>query len=230
MAKKKISDLCIVVQARLGSQRVRRKMLKPFAGTTLVELLFDKLKKSSIFPIDQFYFSCYEEELKKIAINHKINIFHRSKESAFCEDDMKLIYEWHNKLPFKYVMLISACNPFLKIETIDSCIETFLNSDKDGCLGVFEKKTYYWDKNKSPLTDWKGLPIMNNKLVDPVYECAHALYCTRLDLIKDGFFMDNKSPPSPELFVMEELESFDIDYPWQFNLAESILQAGFHES
>ena len=39
---KNINDVCILVQARLGSQRVPGKMLRPFAGTTLVDILFKK--------------------------------------------------------------------------------------------------------------------------------------------------------------------------------------------
>ena len=40
---KDINDICILVQARLGSTRVPGKMLRPFAGTTLVDILFEKL-------------------------------------------------------------------------------------------------------------------------------------------------------------------------------------------
>ena len=40
---KDINDICILVQARLGSERVPGKMLRPFANTTLVDILFDKL-------------------------------------------------------------------------------------------------------------------------------------------------------------------------------------------
>ena len=61
---------------------------------------------------------------------------------------------------------------------------------------------------------------MNTKIVDPVYEAAHCLYATPMEIIKDGFFMDDKSPADPYLFCMEELESFDIDEPWQFDVAE----------
>ena len=42
---KDIKDICILVQARLDSQRVPGKMLRPFADTTLVDILFEKLKK-----------------------------------------------------------------------------------------------------------------------------------------------------------------------------------------
>ena len=35
--------------------------------------------------------------------------------------------------------------------------------------------------------------------------------------------MDDNLPPKPELFVIEnELEVFDIDYEWQFQVAEKL--------
>jgi spore coat polysaccharide biosynthesis protein SpsF (cytidylyltransferase family) len=67
---KRIEDICILVQARLGSQRVPGKMIRPFAGTTLVDVLFEKLNKSTVIPKSNIYFSAYEDELKQIASNH----------------------------------------------------------------------------------------------------------------------------------------------------------------
>lgn len=220
---KNINDICIVIQARLGSQRVPGKMLRPFAGTTLVDILFEKLKASKIIPQKNIYFSAYEKELKEVGKKHNINIFDRSEKSAFSEGEpLSEIYEWHDKLPFKYIILVSACNPLLKIETIDSFVKHFLQSNSEGGFAVFEKKTYYWDKNKKPITNWNGATIMNTKFVEPVYEAAHCLYASRIDIIGDGFWMDTNLPPQPELFVMEELEAFDIDYEWQFKLGEEL--------
>ena len=222
MVNKKIEDICVLVQARMGSQRVPGKMLRPFAETTLTDILFDKLTQSTILPKSNIYFSAYEDELKEVGAKHNINIFHRSKDSAFAETDMKLIYEWHDKLPFKYVVLISACNPLLTIETIDGFLKSFIESDKEGAFAVFEKKTYYWDQQGKPITDWKNASIMNTKLVDPIYEAAHCLYASRLDIIEKGYWMDTNYPPQPELYVMKELEAFDIDYEWQFQLGEQL--------
>ena len=222
---KDIKDVCIVVQARLSSERVPGKMLRSFAGTTLVDILFEKLKQSKVIPASNIFFSAYEEELKQVGANHGINIFDRSKESAFSEGEpLSEIYEWHDKLPFNYVVLISACNPLLKIETIDSFIKTYLNSDKEGAFAVFEKKTYYWSKEGKAITDWGSSTIMNTKYVDPIYEAAHCLYASRLDIIKNGYWMDDKLPPAPELFVMDELETFDIDYEWQFKVGEQLYE------
>lgn len=218
---KNINDICLIVQARLGSTRVPGKMLRPFAGTTLVDILFNKLKSSKVIPKENIYFSAYEDELKEVGKKHGINIFDRSKQSAFSEGEpLTEIYEWHDKLPFKYAVVVSACNPLLKIETIDNFFEEYLNSDKDGLFGVFEKKTYYWNTDGEPITDWGGLQIMNTKIIEPVYEAAHCLYASRLDVIKDGNWMDSQSPPKPELFTVDELETFDIDYEWQFKVGE----------
>lgn len=222
MGNKNINDVCIIVQARMGSQRVPGKMLRPFSDTTLTDILFDKLTKSTIIPKSNIYFSVYEDELKEIGKKYGINIFDRSKESAFAETDMKLIYEWHNKLPFKYIVLISACNPLLTVKTIDSFLKSFIESDKEGAFAVFEKKTYYWNKQGKPITDWQEVSIMNTKNIEPIYEAAHCLYASRLDIIEQGYWMDKNYPPQPELFVMKEIEAFDIDYEWQFQLGEQL--------
>ena len=142
---KKIDDVCVVVQARLGSQRVPGKMLRPFANSTLTDILLDKLKFSQVIPKKNIFFSAYEQELKDVAHKHRIQIYDRSEKSANSEGDpLSEIYEWHDKLPFKYVVLISACNPFLKLQTIDDFFQKYLMSDNDGQFAVFEKKQYYW--------------------------------------------------------------------------------------
>ena len=65
---------------------------------------------------------------------------------------------------------------------------------------------------------------MNTKLVDPVYEAAHCLYASRMDIIGDDYWMSKEYPPQYHLFVMDELESFDIDYEWQFTVGEKLYE------
>lgn len=221
---KDIKDVCLLVQARMGSQRVPRKMLKPFADTTLTHVLFDKLTSSSVIPKENIVFSAHEQELVDVADQYGLYVFNRSLASAGEDNNMQLIYEWHDKIPYKYCVLVSACNPLLKIETIDKFFTEFLESDKEGAFAVFPKKTYYWNEQGESITDWKDLRIMNTKCVDPIYEAAHCLYASRLDIIKDGYWMDTNYPPQPHLFKMEELEAFDIDYEWQFKIGETLYE------
>lgn len=219
-------DVCVIVQARLGSQRIPQKMIRDFAGTTLTDLAIEKVRQCNSFPISNFYLSAHEPELKFIAARHGINVFHRSEASANSEGTpMTEMYEWWDKLPFQYCVLINACTPFLEPRTIDNFFESYLKSDSDGMFGVIEKKNYFWNSNKKIITPLKEA-VMNTKTADVIYEAAHCLYAGRMDKIGEDIWMgDFNAPGSIELFPMEEQEVFDIDYEWQFKIAESLYRS-----
>ena len=222
---KNINDVCVLVQARLSSERVPGKMIRPFAGTTITDISIENILKSEIIPKENFYLSEYEKELVEIGEKHGVNIYHRSEKSANSEGTpMTEIYEWWDKLPFKYVVLISACCPLLKTETIDKFFKSYIESDSDGMFAVMEKKNYFWRTDGSsliPLTE----AVMNTKTVNPVYEAAHCLYAGTLEGIGRGVWMgDFAKKGDIELVTVPEEEVFDIDYEWQFDLYEVIYE------
>lgn len=220
---KNLDEIAIIVQARLNSQRVPRKMIRPFSGSNLFGIVLDKLLQSKIIPRHNIIGSVFEQELIDELDKRELSYWHRSKESANEDEDLKLIYEWHNKLfaKYKYVILISGCNPLLKVETIDKFIEQFVLQLEDNLFAVIKKKTYYWDQNGKMITNWpEGQKIMNTKTVEPIYEAAHCLYASDLDLIEKEQFMVDFTKENLKLFEIDELEAFDIDYEWQFKIAE----------
>lgn len=223
----KLDRTAFIVQARMNSQRVPGKMLRPFADTTLFGLILDKLLQSNIIPSDQIIASVHEEELFHEA-NTKRNIrtFDRSYNSANAENTVQEIYEWHDKLPYDYVVLISGCNPLLKVETIDAFVKQFVEQEEENLFAAIEKKQYYWNQQGKLIVPWpEGLNIMNTKAVEPTLEAAHVMYASRMDIIKDGLFMgDFQKDGDIKLFPMEELEAFDIDYEWQFKVGEILYE------
>lgn len=230
---KNIDDIAFIVQARLNSERVPNKMLKPFAGSNLFGIVLDKLLTSDVIPSENIIASVHEEELFHEA-NTKRNIrtYTRSYESANNDNDLKTIYEWHNKLPHRFVVLISACNPLLDVGTIDAFVRQYVKQEEENLFAVFEKKTYYWNKEGALITPWpEGQTIMNTKAVEPIFEAAHVLYASRMDLIKEDRFMgDFEAPGGIKLFEMSEREAFDIDYEWQFKVAEQLYEKSLHNS
>ena len=221
---KNLKDIAVIVQARTNSQRIPNKMLRPFANTNLFELTLSKLLKSKIIPQQNIIASVYEDELKQIANNLNINIYNRSHESANNDNSLQKIYEWHDKLPFKYVIKVNGCSPLLKIETIDKFIQQFIKQKEENLFGVIETKDYYWNKEGKLITPWpKNQTIMNTKAVETTYKAAHVLYASRMDLIKNNMFMgDFQKKGGIKLYPMDELECFDIDYEWQFKVGEKI--------
>ena len=222
-------DVCIIVQARMGSERVPGKMLKPFAGTTIMDICLEKLANSKVLPKENILISVWEEELKETANKHGLNVFNRSRESAFSEGTpMTTMYEWWNKVDYKYCILVNACAPFMKIETIENFYKTYIDSTEDGLFGVIEKKNYFWDNNSSLITEWPaGQAVMNTKYVGKTYEAAHCLYAGKLDKIGDGVWMGDFSKAGDiKLFPMEEKEVLDIDYQWEFDMCENLYKGG----
>ena len=224
---KRIEDVCFVIQARLGSERTPGKMMNPFAGSSLVQIACEKIKKSSVIPNENFYFSAYDKEITDVVEESGLQVYHRSEKSALAEGPMQVVMEYHDKLDYEYLVVISACSPLLNISTIDKFVKSYLESENDGMFAVFEKRNYFWDKDHNMITKWpKGLDALNTKFVETTYEAAHCLYAGKMSTIRDGIWMAN--PPftknKPELFVVPELEAFDIDYPWQFDVAEVLYE------
>jgi CMP-N-acetylneuraminic acid synthetase len=223
---KDINEVAIIIQARLSSKRIPKKMIKDFAGTTLTDIFLQKVKQCKSFPMNNFYLSVCEPELVNIGKKYDVNIFNRSKESADSEGTpMSLMYEWWNKLPHTYGILINACVPFLRPETIDLFVEEYIRCSNDGMFAVMNKKNYFWNKDGSLLTPLTE-DVMNTKTVGVTYEAAHCLYAGRLDKIGKGIWMgDFNNTGEIKLFPIEEREALDIDYPWQFELCEKLWES-----
>ena len=224
---KNIQDTVFIIQARTQSTRVPNKMLRPFAHSSLFEIAIEKVLQSSIIPRDNFYLSVMDDELIDIAKKHNVNYFVRSEESTQEPVTLQKALEWHNKLPFKHFVIINACNPLLNVETIDNFVKQFLEVDSNGLFGVFEKKTFLFDSEGKMLNRFFGedkyLATLETKFVETCYEAAHSLYAGSTEDIANGIYMGNfKEQGNPNFFVMDEIECFDIDWPWQFEIAEKL--------
>jgi CMP-N-acetylneuraminic acid synthetase len=216
------ASVAYIIQARLGSARLPRKMLRPFAGTTLLDIALEKIKRSSRISLDRFYLAVHEDELVAVGRRHGVQVFHRSAKSAAGEDLLD-VYEWHDRLPCDYVVKINACAPLLSVETIDTFVTTYLESHLEGLFGVVEEHDYFWNADGVMVTPWpSGLSIMNTKRVEATYRAAHCLYAGRRQRISSGIWMGTfRQRDDPALFPMRALEAFDIDVLWQFEMCEA---------
>lgn len=221
---KRIEDIAFIIYARLGSQRVPRKMLRPFANTTLIDLALSKVQCSKVIPKENFYLCAHETELIDSGENRGVQIFKRGEASANEDSHLPTLMEWWDKLPFTYCVAISPCHPFLRIETIDTFIKTYRESEYDGMFTVVARKNYFWDTDGKLITPWpEGEDLLNTKAVGITYEGAHCMWAGRLDTIGGGKWMGSfQKTHDPALYVItEEREALDIDYEWQFNLCEA---------
>jgi CMP-N-acetylneuraminic acid synthetase len=224
---KNIEEVCFIIQARKESTRVPNKMLRDFAGSNLITIAIDKILNSKLIPRENFYLSIMDEEFFEIAKIKDVKTFKRSVESTKEPVTLRSVFEWYKELPYKYYVIINACNPLLSLETIEDFARMFLSSDSRGLFGVLEKKTFFFDKNGLMISNFLGperyKATLETKMVEPLYEAAHSLYAGTMEDIGKGVYMGSfSSNEDPKLYEIEEIESFDIDWPWQFKVAEEL--------
>ncbi len=217
----------VVIQARLSSQRCDRKMIRDFAGTTLLDILLSKVKETSI-DNNSVYVSVYEKELVNICKKYPFNIFERSSVSANSEGaSVTEIFEWWDVLPLDNIVMINACCPFLRSSTIESFYEDYLQIPNNGMFAVFKKRNYIWnDQNELVTPVSKNL---NTKNIQEIKEAAHILYAGSLQDMGNNVWMGDLTKKD-EVFLwdkVKEKECLDIDYEWQFNMCETLYKGGF---
>ena len=117
-------------------------MLRSFADSTLFEIALDKILTSNFIPQENFYASLYDDELKQIAKDKGVKIYHRSEESVGESNDTRVVSEWHNKLNYKYFVSINPCCPLLRIKTIEALAQHYMNIPEKGLFGVHRVKNF----------------------------------------------------------------------------------------
>ena len=113
------------------------------------------------------------------------------------------------------------------LDTVVTVVSDLVDRDTidDALLGVFEKKTFLFDSEHKMMNDFYGddkyLATLETKFVETTFEAAHTLYAGSLEDLRNNIYMGSfKEKNNPDFYVMEELECFDIDWPFQFDVAE----------
>lgn len=225
---KDIKKIAFIIQARLNSSRLPFKMIKNFKdGENLLDKAIRKFVDSELIPNENIFISVGEEKLIEIARKYPVKVFERSAKSYLNESKLQDIFEWHEDLSkeYDYYFMINGCSPFIKIETINEFLKQFLSTSSEGLFAVLERKTIAWDSNLKMINSKNNLKTLNTKEANKIYLPAHVLYAGKIIKIKKGIHMGTFNDTNdPELFIItDELECWDIDYEWQFNVANSLL-------
>lgn len=198
-------------------------MLKPFADTTLTDIVLEKLAQLG----DDVFFAGYEDEFRKRCETHGVRFVKRDEESIYIDRPIVEILSFLGKVDFDHLLLVSSCAPFLRSDTI----ETFLkNCVAHGCAPAFsvaKHRKYFMDANRKPVNFNPTIPTLNTKTVQPLYECLDALYFfNRHEFLSTGRYWDWQEVRLIEMTDKREL--FDIDTEEDFRMAESLWRA-LHE-
>ena len=207
--------------ARLGSTRVKNKMIKPFGKTTLVEIALKRINQLKNF--DEIYFAVYEDELIDIAkkIINPNSIIRRSKESADADYPITKVLDYLKNIEFDYCMWINSCHALLKAETIDKAINFFKENSFKSMTSVKKRTSWFYDEEMKPLNNTNPTQLRTEKS-PPVYEVAHAFHVfNKKYLFQTNSYWSNIKN-DPYLYVVSDLEALDVDNEADFIISEAV--------
>ncbi|TEY03979.1 cytidylyltransferase domain-containing protein [Campylobacter sp. US33a] len=219
----KISAL---IPVRSGSQRVKNKNIRPFAGSSLLEIKIKqmlRIKKAGF--IDEIVVNSNSDEMLEIARYLGAKTVKRDEYFALDLTPNEEIYENYAKnLDCDVVCFCDVTNPLIKDETILRAISLYKNLEQEfdsvvsaNVVRFFmykDGKTLNYDENHKPRS--QDLPL--------ILALNYAIH-----ILKKDFMLKHKRIVGfkPYLFEIDKMEALDIDENLDFEIAE-ILYSKFY--
>jgi CMP-N-acetylneuraminic acid synthetase len=213
--------ISLVINARLQSSRLPRKLLRPFAETTLIEIALKKINNMDFF--EQRYFAVAEEELKQLVMNYpNVKLLERSLESVKPGyGEHKVIYEHYAWIESDFIFWFNPCHPLLSMETVARAVKIFKGTQYNSYTAVVPTREWLFDEEGNPLTNTNAATLSTGH-TRQFYKVTHSFH-----IFNKAFFLKQHqvwtmTKNDPYLVEIPESEDFDADTPVQFETAEAV--------
>lgn len=212
---------------RKGSERVINKNTKPFAGIDggLVENKLRQLLGTKL--IDEIIFSSNDETCifvaEKFMRDSRLKIIPRPNELCLSTTNLQdLICYVPTVTDADHILWGHVTTPLTGAEQYDSGIKLYLDKLEEGydsLVGVTELKNFLLDKDGKLINNTTPIPWPRTQDLEALYEINHTMFLAKREVYTE---QKNRIGKKPLLHIMDEIHSFDIDWPDDFTIAEVI--------
>lgn len=211
-----------LVAVRSGSVRVKNKNIRPFAGSTLLELKLAQLRR--IPNLDGIIVNSNDDAMLGIAEKMGCETVKREPYYASNEISMSDVYQnMAENFNADTVAYINATNPLISDATISKAIEHYKKYYKTGRFDSLNTahliKEFLFENNQPINYDLKHQP-RSQDLPDIAALNFAVSIISRETMIRCKNVVGDK----PELYIIDELEATDIDNQIDFDFAEYMYQ------
>ena len=201
---------------KLNNQRVPGKNIKKFSdGTPLMALIQRTCLEAKT--IDETYVYCSNSQVKDYILPG-IKYLERpdflDSDSANSND---IIREFLKEVDADIYVETHATGPFTKPESIDACIEAVKSGDHDSAFLAKRIQEFLWQEGKALNFDIQNFPRTQDLV--PIYSEAPGAYVFSKETFQK---YGRRVGITPYIHEISEIESRDIDYPEDFEIANAI--------
>lgn len=217
-----MSRVRALIAMKEKSERVVNKNVRDINGKPLFYWVLSMLSDSKV--IDEIIVDTdsknMEEKIKSYFPNVTIKI--RPEHIIGNEVSMNAVVE--NSLSYfdndDIIFQTNVTNPLLRLKTVEKAIEEFKSNHCETLLSVNMHYNMFYDKDGVPINhDLANLQRTQD--LDPLIEQNHTIHVFK----KSAFSRERgKIGYNPHMFVMDAIEAWDIDYEYDFAMAELFLK------
>lgn len=217
-------SVAFFLPTRKGSERVKNKNTKPFAGIKggLVENKVKQLLATKL--IDEIIFSSNDEVCMEVASKYndsRLKIIGRPNELCLSTTNLQdLICYVPTVTEAKHILWGHVTTPLCGAEQYDAGIQQYfekLGEGYDSLVGVTELKNFLLNKEGKLINNTTDIPWPRTQDLEALYPINHTMFLAQREVYTE---QKNRIGEKPLLYIMDELHSFDIDWPDDFVIAE----------
>lgn len=222
-------EISVVMNARVASTRIPQKMVRPFAGRTLIELAMEKLIK---FSVKHKFLAARDQEILDLhrPFADQVEILPRSEESVAKTKgtpNLRQIFDHYKLIPTPYIMIVNPCFPFSRVETMERAMDFFRSHEEIRTMtAVIKEGNIFLDQHGQPI-NLKSKKNASTQWNEPIYSLAHMFHLIDRDFFLENSYLWDYSPGHPYLYEVPREECFDADEMYEFQLCEILYQNGY---
>ena len=217
--------------ARKGSQRVKNKNTRPFAG---IEggLLANKLEQLlATERIDEIVLSTNDEECLRIGRKYaerstRLRVVERPDELCLDTTNLQdLICYVPTITSAEHILWGHVTTPLADATSYDAAVEDYfasLDEGFDSLVGVTELKNFLLDAEGRLINNTTELLWPRTQDLAPLYEINHTVFLAPREVYIE---QRNRLGRRPKLHVMDKISSMDIDWEEDFVIAEALVRS-----
>lgn len=207
-----------LVAVRSGSQRVVNKNIRPFAGSSLLEIKLNQLKRIS--NIDGIVVNSNDDKMLEIASNMGCEVVKRDEYYASNQVSMSEVYRnMAENVNADVIAYINATNPLLYDKTIVQAIENYKKniSQYDSLNSAHLIKEFLFKENLPINYDLRHQPRSQD-----LPDISALNFAINIISREKMIECKNVVGYKPNIYIIDEVEATDIDNPIDFDFAEFV--------
>tara|TARA_B100000780_G_C21020075_1_gene408806 strand:- start:144 stop:797 length:654 start_codon:yes stop_codon:yes gene_type:complete len=212
-----MKNITAVIPVRQGSQRVKNKNFREFAGKSLLEHKIDVIKK---LPVNEIIINTDSEYAIELA--KKCDIKYHRRESYYASSDCTNS-EYHEYLAkvtdAENILITQVTAPLITVDTFIEAIDIYNNVNCNSLMSIKKIKEYLWYKNK-PINYKLDYAPNSQDLPDYFAPTFGVIIVNKEAMLKSKNFICSK----PNFYELSDTEAIDIDTKLDFDFAEFLFK------